>query len=82
MLIDATLKIQTSLDSKRFGISSWWLMLVMAIMVAAVGIMLILMPGETTKVMIRLIGLNLCLDGVLNLIIVVNTVKTDRKLHG
>ena len=74
MLIDATLKIQTSLDSKRFGISSWWLMLVMAIMVAAVGIMLILMPGETTKVMIRLIGLNLCLDGVLNLIIVVNTV--------
>lgn len=82
MLIDATLKIQTSLDSKRFGISSWWLMLVMAIMVAAVGIMLILMPGETTKVMIRLIGLNLCLDGVLNLIIVVNTVKTDRKLRG
>ena len=70
MLIDATLKIQTSLDSKRFGISSWWL------------IMLILMPGETTKVMIRLIGLNLCLDGVLNLIIVVNTVKTDRKLRG
>ena len=55
MLIDATLKIQTSLDSKRFGISSWWLMLVMAIMVAAVGILLILMPGETTKVMIRLI---------------------------
>ena len=57
-------------------------MLVMAIMVAAVVIMLILMPGETTKVMIRLIGLNLCLDGVLNLIIVVNTVKTDRKLRG
>ena len=80
--IHATLKIQTSLDSKKFGISSWWLMLVMAIMVAAVGIMLILMPGETTKVMIRLIGLNLCLDGVLNLIIVVNTVKTDRKLRG
>ena len=54
----------------------------MIIMVAAVGIMLILMPGETTKVMIRLIGLNLCLDGVLNLIIVANTVKTDRKLRG
>ena len=35
MLIDATLKIQTSLDSKRFGISSWWLMLVMAIMVGS-----------------------------------------------
>ncbi len=81
MLIDATLKIQTSLDSKRFGISSWWLMMLMAVVVAVLGIMLILMPGETTRVMIRLIGLNLCLDGVLNLIIVVNTVKTDRKLR-
>ena len=82
MLIDATLKIQTSLDSKRFGISNWWLMMFMAVVVAVLGIMLILMPGETTRVMIRLIGLNLCLDGILNLIIVVNTVKTDRKLRG
>lgn len=83
MLIDATLKIQTSLDSKRFGISSWWLMLVMAIMGwRQLESCLYLCQVETTKVMIRLIGLNLCLDGVLNLIIVVNTVKTDRKLRG
>ena len=27
MLVDATFKIQTSIDSKRFGISRWWLML-------------------------------------------------------
>ena len=79
MLVDATLKIQTALDSKRFGISSWW---IMAVIVAALGILLILMPGETTRMMIRLIGLNLCLDGVLNLIIVINTVKTDRSLRG
>ena len=54
----------------------------MAVIVAALGILLILMPGETTRMMIRLIGLNLCLDGVLNLIIVINTVKTDRSLRG
>lgn len=81
MLVDATLKIQTALDSRRFGISSWWLILLMAIIVAVTGIMLILMPGETTRFMIRLIGLNLCLDGILNLIIVINTVKTDRSLR-
>jgi uncharacterized membrane protein HdeD (DUF308 family) len=57
-------------------------MLIMAVIVAALGILLILMPGETTRMMIRLIGLNLCLDGVLNLIIVINTVKTDRSLRG
>lgn len=43
MLVDATFKIQTSIDSKRFGISRWWLMLILAVIVAAIGILLILM---------------------------------------
>ena len=76
MLVDATFKIQTSIDSKRFGISRWWLMLILAVIVAAIGILLILMPGETTRLMVRLIGLNLCMDGILNLVIVIDTVKT------
>ena len=33
MLVDATFKIQTSIDSKRFGISRWWLMLILAVIV-------------------------------------------------
>ena len=80
MLVDATFKIQTSIDSKRFGISRWWLMLILAVIVAAIGILLILMPGETTRLMVRLIGLNLCMDGILNLVIVIDTVKTDKAL--
>ena len=81
MLVDATFKIQTSIDSKRFGISRWWLMLILAVIVAAIGILLILMPGETTRLMVRLIGLNLCMDGSLNLVIVIDTVKTDKALR-
>ena len=81
MLVDATFKIQTSIDSKRFGISHWWLMLILAVIVAAIGILLILMPGETTRLMVRLIGLNLCMDGILNLVIVIDTVKTDKALR-
>ena len=81
MLVDATFKIQTSIDSKRFGISRWWLMLILAVIVAAIGILLILMPGETTRLMVRLIGLNLCMDGILNLVIVIDTVKTDKALR-
>ena len=81
MLVDATFKIQTSIDSKRFGISRWWLMLILAVIVAAIGILLILMPGETTRLMVRLIGLNLCMDGILNLVIVTDTVKTDKALR-
>ena len=81
MLVDATFKIQTSIDPKRFGISRWWLMLILAVIVAAIGILLILMPGETTRLMVRLIGLNLCMDGILNLVIVIDTVKTDKALR-
>ena len=39
-------------------------MLILAVIVAAIGILLILMPGETTRLMVRLIGLNLCMDGI------------------
>ena len=52
MLVDATFKIQTSIDSKRFGISRWWLMLILAV-----------------------------IDGILNLVIVIDTVKTDKALR-
>lgn len=75
MLVDATLKIQTSIESKRFGISNWWLILIAAAIVAVLGVVLIFMPYETTALMIRLIGFNLCFDGLLNLIVVINTVK-------
>ncbi len=37
MLVDAALKIQTAIDAKKFGISKWWLILMMAIMVAFCG---------------------------------------------
>ena len=81
MLVDATFKIQTSIDSKRFGISRWWLMLILAVIVAALGILLILMRGVTNFSKVRLIGLNLCMDGILNLVIVIDTVKTDKALR-
>ncbi len=79
MLVDATLKIQTSIDSKRFGMERWWLILIAAIAVAAVGVLLIIKPFSTTSVIIRIIGLTFCLDGVMNLIVVQSTVKTIRR---
>ena len=37
VLIDAVFKIQTSLDAKRFGISKWWLILILAVIAGALG---------------------------------------------
>lgn len=78
MLVDATFKIQTSFDAKRFGITRWWLILATAVAVAAVGILLLFAPLETTSVFVRLLGLSICFDGIMNLIVVCNTVRTIR----
>ena len=79
MLVDAAFKIQTTLEAKRFGKEKWWLILIISLMVAIVGILLLLAPFETMSIIVRLIGLNLCLDGILNLFVVRNTVETIRR---
>ena len=79
MLVDGAFKIQTAVEAKRFGIENWWLILVMSFVVAFVGILLLVTPFETAGMIVRLIGLNLSLDGILNLFVVRNTVETIRR---
>ena len=79
MLVDGALKIQTAVEAKHFGIERWWLILVMSFVVAFVGILLLVTPFETAGMIVRLIGLNLSLDGILNLFVVRNTVETIRR---
>ena len=75
MLVDGAFKIQTAVEAKRFGIENWWLILVMSF----AGILLLVTPFETAGMIVRLIGLNLSLDGILNLFVVRNTVETIRR---
>lgn len=79
MLIDATLKIQTAIDAQKFGISSWWLILTIAILVAVVGALLLFAPFETGSVLVRIMGLSICVDGIMNLVVVHNTVRSIRR---
>lgn len=78
-LIDGVFKIQTALDAKRFGLNKWWLILILAIAVGLAGLILLLRPIEATKWVMRLIGINLMLDGILNLWVVLYTVKEWKK---
>ena len=79
VIVDAGLRIQTAFEAKKFGLSKWWLMLVMSLAVAVLGILLIVLPYQTTGIVVRLIGLNLILDGVMNLFIVQNAVATIKR---
>ncbi|MDD5936317.1 MAG: DUF308 domain-containing protein [Clostridiales bacterium] len=81
ILVDAALKIQTAVDAKRFGIERWWIILIISLVVTVVGILLIVMPWKTTELVTRLIGINLCFDGFLNLWVVQKTVKIIRRFE-
>lgn len=54
VIVDAGLRIQTAFEAKRFGLSKWWLMLIMSLAVAILGILLIVLPYQTTGIVVRL----------------------------
>ena len=75
VLADALLKIQISIDSKRFGISKWWLILAMAILTGLAGFLLVFRPSQSLEIMMVLFGSTLICEGLLNLVTILCAVK-------
>ena len=75
MLIDGLFKIQISMDAKKFGIRSWWLLLSLAIIAGLIGVLLVSRPTESSRVLVVLLGISLLSEGILNLCVAVSTVK-------
>lgn len=78
LLADGLFKIQISIDAKRFGIRSWWVVLSLALLTCIIGALLVLRPADGAELLTMLVGLALFLDGVLNLSVAVCTVKIIR----
>ena len=72
---DALLKIQISLDSKKFGIKLWWLILAVAVICCGVALSLLFRPGDFLRLMTLFVGILLMTEGALNLLVVIFTVK-------
>lgn len=73
--MDGLLKIQIAIDAKTFGISKWWLILSVAILAGAVGVLLIFRTSESARTLMIFLGISLLMDGIMNLITVLSTVK-------
>lgn len=67
LLSDGLFKIQLSIDSKSFGISKWWLILLFAVLTGFFGVMLILRPIKGATAVAMLLGLALLAEGFMNL---------------
>lgn len=78
VLADSLLKVQIAIDSRRFGIRQWWLILGTAILTGMLGFLLVLRPFEGAELLIMLLGASLLAEGLLNLITVIMTVRIIR----
>lgn len=78
ILADGLFKVQISMDSKRFGIRTWWLVLAFAVLTVFAGLLLVFRPVESTRILTILLGISLLAEGILNLCVVVSTVKIVR----
>lgn len=78
VLADALFKIQITIDSKKFGLSKWWLIALLALLTAAVGIWLIADTAAFAQLTMILSGLLLLCEGVLNICVVIFAVKINK----
>lgn len=74
-ITDGLFKVQTSLDARRFGLNSWWLMLALAVVAGGVGTALIVWPFKGAGTPEMLLGICLVAFGVVNLCVALCAVK-------
>lgn len=67
LLLGATVKIQSSINMKRLRFAKWYLVLICAILIGALGVVLLCNPFQKEEDMILYIGICLILDGLTNL---------------
>ncbi len=78
VLADGLFKVQIALDSRRFGIRRWWLIMLAAAVTVLLGVLLVLRPVEGARTLVWMMGLSLVVDSVLNIIVALTTVKIVR----
>ena len=75
--IDGVFKMQTAIDSKRFGLKRWYAILVLAAVTCVFGLLLIIDPFAGGKALMIFFGATMMIDGIQNLCVVLYTVKTE-----
>ena len=75
ILADALFKIQMSMDAKRFGLSLWWRILVVAVLTGSLGVLLLIRPFDAAEIMMILVGVSFLFEGILNLCVAIYTIK-------
>ena len=74
ILADGLFKIQIAVDSRRFGIRNWWVILIVALITGFFGLTLVFRPAESAAVLMLMLGAALITEGALNMLTVLSAV--------
>lgn len=80
LLLGAIVKIQSAFNMKKLRFRKWYLILICALVIGALGAVLLWNPFQEEKYMILYIGICLILDGMTNLISLICIQTRLRKL--
>ena len=75
ILADSLFKIRIATDAKKFGIDAWWTIFAFAVLTGVIGILLVIRPWESARILTALLGISLLSEGILNLCVAISTVK-------
>ena len=75
ILADALLRIQMSVEAKKFGLNLWWAILIVAVVTGVFGMLLLIDPAGGARLTVIFTGIAFLLEGILKLCVVIYTVK-------
>lgn len=77
-MTDGLFKLRIAHDSRVFGISEWWTITLFAVLSCVAGAFLALRPAASSVVLSYMLGASFIVDGILNLAVVLITVKITK----
>ncbi len=77
-MTDGLFKLRIAHDSRVFGISEWWTITLFAALSCIAGAFLTLRPAASSVVLSYMLGASFIVDGILNLAVVLITVKITK----
>lgn len=75
---DGIFKLQTAVEAKRFGITRWWLILSAALITGISGIVLLIDPTTSVRILTQLLGIVILAESIMHLVTLLLTVKIVR----
>lgn len=78
VLADGLFRFRVASDARKFGLRKWWLILAAAVCSCIIGTLMAVFPDKGSLAMAVLIGISLLIEGIMNLVVAIITVRIIR----